>query len=163
MLVKRLGFKRRFNSEDLNGQEIKKLCKKVSDFEGKFKTSHIFINFKLGLVETSNYEDAINALRVFDHFAKLASKIGLLTSEDIDRCETSIDALVESLKLAEILSCKVKVHIMMKHLIPFMRKNKCLASMCEEGLESIHSQFQQFSKRVKRSNNLKQLLICTRN
>ena len=115
------------------------------------------------MVKTREYENATNALRGFNMFAKRASKIGTLTEADINLCNTAILDLVSLLKLTKIRSCKIKIHIMMKHLIPFMRKNKCLASMCEEGLESIHSQFYQFGRNVKRGNKLNQVLICTQN
>jgi hypothetical protein len=55
-----------------------------------------------------------------------------------------------------------KAHITLKHLEQFLRANRCLGNMAEEGLESLHSIFEQICKKIKRSDKLKLLLYAVK-
>lgn len=105
----------------------------------------------------------ISALESLDKFCKLASSTKInMTDNEFEKIIASTHTLLNYLESAQCCIRTNKVHVALKHIEPFMRINRCLGNMAEEGIESLHSRFEQIVKKIKRSKRMKVLLYAAK-
>ena len=112
---------------------------------------------------SKEYADIVAVLEPLADFCTQTSLTNAKLSDvEIEQIVSANKKLLQALEDTRCFIRSNKCHVALKHLETFVRKNRCLSNMSEEGLESLHSNFGQIVDKIKRSNHLKVLLYAAK-
>ena len=144
-LSSKLGFTKSFKSDDLSGPKLRKLCEHRQSFRN--------------ITNNPRYLQICDCLDSFSLFSEnISSLCTNMNDAEIKKILDSSQHLLSFLESTQIAVRKTKCHVLFAHVSEFLKRNRCLGNMGEEGLENLHSIFENLSIKIKRGDKLQTLL-----